>query len=57
MPSALHRAVHDLLHDTPSLAVRLALPELVPPPPVAVVSPELSPAALRACQQNPAPTT
>jgi hypothetical protein len=48
MPSALHRAVHDLLHDTPSLAVRLALPALDPPPPVAVVSPELSPAALSA---------
>jgi hypothetical protein len=48
MPSALHRAVHDLLHDTPALAVRLALPGLDPPPPVTVVSPELSPAALTA---------
>ena len=48
MPSALHRAFHDLLHDTPTLAVRLALPQLDPPPPVAVVSPDLSPSALTA---------
>jgi hypothetical protein len=48
MPSPLHRAFVAILHDTPELAVRLALPELGRPGPARVVSEELSPPALTA---------
>ncbi|MBL8619476.1 MAG: hypothetical protein JNM72_27945, partial [Deltaproteobacteria bacterium] len=46
MPGTLHRAIHDLILDSPALAVRLAMPGVDPPPLITVAANELSPTAL-----------
>jgi hypothetical protein len=46
MPGTLHRAIHDLILDSPALAVRLAMPGVDPPPLITVAANELSATAL-----------